>query len=134
MCEARRCAELLATSTALSRAAVGHHAAAGCQTLQPCNTLPCAVPACPQGRAKRGELRYLESAQAYFDDVAHFDEISRMCSYTHPRVWQDNPGALLRLTEAVPVDCLAHPCHGWCLLLLLLSAEGAEQLPRSLRQ
>lgn len=132
MREARRCAELLATSTALLGAVGGRHAVAGCQTLQPGDALPCAVPACLQGRAKRGELRYLESAQAYFDDVAHFDEISRMCSYTHPRVWQDNPGALLRLTVAVPVDCLAHTCHGWCLLLL--SAEGVEQLPRSLRQ
>ena len=50
------------------------------------------LPACLQGRAKRGELHYLPSAQAYFDDVAHFREMSSMCSYTHPRVWQDNPG------------------------------------------
>ncbi len=55
---------------------------------------------CLQGRAKRGELRYLESAQAYFDDPAHYDEISRMCSYTHPRVWQDTPGALAALPAA----------------------------------
>lgn len=52
-----------------------------------------AARAAPQGRAKRGELRYLESAQAYFDDDAHFQEISRMCSFTHRRVWQDDPGA-----------------------------------------
>lgn len=54
------------------------------------------------GRAKRGELRYLESAQAYFDDVAHFDEISRMCSYTHPRVWQDNPDAPHKTFASLP--------------------------------
>ncbi|KAL4444334.1 hypothetical protein ABPG75_012071 [Micractinium tetrahymenae] len=45
------------------------------------------------GRAKRGELQYLESAQAYFDGAAHFRELSSLCSYTHPRVWQDNPDA-----------------------------------------
>ncbi|PRW56692.1 LIM domain and RING finger isoform A [Chlorella sorokiniana] len=54
------------------------------------------------GRAKRGELRYLESAQAYFDDQSHFDEISRMCSYTHPRVWQDNPDAPHKVFASLP--------------------------------
>jgi hypothetical protein len=50
---------------------------------------PACLPACLQGRAKRGELHYLPSAQAYFDDVAHFREMTSLCSYTHPRVWQD---------------------------------------------
>ncbi|KAL4858640.1 E3 ubiquitin-protein ligase hel2 [Chlorella vulgaris] len=43
-------------------------------------------------RARRGELKHLESAQAFFDDAAHFREISGLCSYTHPRAWQDSPG------------------------------------------
>jgi hypothetical protein len=46
-----------------------------------------------QARARRGELQHLESAQAFFDDAAHFREISGLCSYTHPRAWQDSPGA-----------------------------------------
>ena len=33
----------------------------------------------------------MESAQAYFDDQPHFRAVTALCSYTHPRVWQDNP-------------------------------------------
>ena len=45
-----------------------------------------------QGRAKRGELQHLASAQAYFDDAAHFREIAGLCSYTHPRALQEGEG------------------------------------------
>jgi len=37
-----------------------------------------------QARAKAGELFYLASAQAYFDDKSHYDEIKALCSFTHP--------------------------------------------------
>lgn len=40
-----------------------------------------------QARAKSGELKYLDAAQAYFDDVAHYKEISALSSYTHPAIW-----------------------------------------------
>lgn len=88
-----------------------------------------------QGRAKRGELRYLESAQAFFDDPAHYDEISRMCSYTHPRVWQDNPGAPAAPAVAwppprprpqlSPLRCSCCLLHLVALLLRLLVDCGA---------
>lgn len=64
--------------------------AAASRRAPPCSIRPASTTL--QGRAKRGELKYMDSAQAYFDDAAHFAEISRMCSYTHPRVWQDSPG------------------------------------------
>jgi E3 ubiquitin-protein ligase ZNF598 len=45
-----------------------------------------------QAEAAAGELHYLDAAQAYFDDVGHYDDIRSMCSFTHPRVWQDGQG------------------------------------------
>eukprot|EP00887_Chlorella_sp_A99_P006106 scaffold22.g6106.t1 len=42
-----------------------------------------------QARAKAGELRYLGSAQAYFDDLAHYRDMAALCSYTHPVVWEE---------------------------------------------
>ena len=71
--------------------------------------MQCECAACLQGRAKRGELHYLPSAQAYFDDVAHFREMTSLCSYTHPRVWQDNPGGCwspCRYGAAQGCDCV----------------------------
>ncbi len=53
------------------------------------NCAKAASPALLQERAKAGQLHYLESAQAYFDDAGHFREISNLCSYTHPAVWEE---------------------------------------------
>jgi hypothetical protein len=38
-----------------------------------------------QDRKKAGELYYLPSATAFFDDDAHFRQIRELCSFTHPR-------------------------------------------------
>jgi hypothetical protein len=52
---------------------------------------PCRPP--PQARAKSGELSYLPSCQAYFDDTEHYTQIARLCSFTHPRARDDAGGA-----------------------------------------
>lgn len=67
---------------------------------RPARTAGAPFAAPPQGRAKRGELHYLDSAQAYFDDAVHFRELASLCSYTHPRVWQDSAGEVGRSWRA----------------------------------
>lgn len=47
-------------------------------------------------RAKAGELYYLDSAQAYFDDASHYEELRALCSFTHPLGGSDRVFSSLR--------------------------------------
>jgi len=53
-----------------------------------------------QSRVKDGELYYLDSAQAYFDDVSHFEETKAFCSFTHPLAGQGHIFPSMRALKA----------------------------------